>query len=147
MDSSTSLSRDDFPEATKRLLATRVNHRCSNPDCGAPTSGPQSDPNKSLNVGVAAHITAAAPGGPRYEPTITSQKRSDISNGIWLCQTCAKLVDNDATRFTATVLRSWKSQAEEDAFHQIGKSARTPTTSQVTDKWVNNVISAKEWSA
>src|SRR5256885_282639 len=36
--------RDDFTAATKRLLADRVGHRCSNPACRASTCGPQADP-------------------------------------------------------------------------------------------------------
>ncbi len=60
--------RDDFPNAMKRALPERVNFCCSKPDCRAPTSGPQADASKAVNVGVAAHITAAAPGGPRYDP-------------------------------------------------------------------------------
>lgn len=52
--------RDDFSIKTKEILAKRVNYHCSNPDCGKPTTGPQSDPNKVINVGVACHITAAS---------------------------------------------------------------------------------------
>ena len=51
--------RDDFPLPTKELLAERVAYRCSNPECRQVTSGPQKDPTKSVNIGVAAHITAA----------------------------------------------------------------------------------------
>jgi hypothetical protein len=51
--------RDDFAEQVKRTLAARVGNLCSNPDCQALTSGPQDDPTKVLNVGVAAHISAA----------------------------------------------------------------------------------------
>jgi hypothetical protein len=91
--------RDDFPEPTKRALAARVNHRCSNPACGAQTSGPQVEPAKALNVGVAAHITGAAPGGFRYDATLTPEERAGIANGVWLCQTCAKIVDNDRCAF------------------------------------------------
>src|SRR5579871_1727431 len=58
------LMRDDFSEEVKRTLAARVNYFCSNPDCRAQTTGPQVDPSKVLNVGVAAHITAASDGGP-----------------------------------------------------------------------------------
>jgi len=54
--------RDDFSEEVKRIVASRVGYRCSNPDCRAPTSGPQIDIKKSLNVGVAAHITGASSG-------------------------------------------------------------------------------------
>jgi hypothetical protein len=129
-------SRDDFPESTKRALAARVNHRCSNPDCGAPTSGPQVERGKALNVGVAAHIRGAASGGPRFVATMTPQERADISNGVWLCQTCAKLVDNDQTRFTATVLQTWKVAAEQAALEEIGKTSPR-RDAVIVDKWVN----------
>jgi hypothetical protein len=32
-----------------------------------------------MNVGVAAHITAAPPGGPRYDPTLSSDRRVTIT--------------------------------------------------------------------
>ncbi len=117
--------RDDFSEATKRVLAARVGPRCSNPECRAWTSGPQVDGGKSVNVGVAAHITAASPGGPRYDSDGDTSSRSSAANGIWLCQTCAKLVDNDEARFTADLLRSWKAEAEERALASIGKATIT----------------------
>jgi len=90
-----------------RHLASRscLGIASSRPDCRAPTSGPQGDPAKSVNVGVAAHITAASPGGPRYDPTFLTEKRGGPENGIWLCQTCAKLIDNDPARFTVEVLK------------------------------------------
>tara|TARA_B100000929_G_scaffold5347_1_gene4503 strand:+ start:517 stop:705 length:189 start_codon:yes stop_codon:yes gene_type:complete len=56
--------RDDFTKKTKEILAKRVGLLCSNPKCKKPTSGPNSDQNKSTNIGVAAHITAASVGGP-----------------------------------------------------------------------------------
>ena len=102
---------DDFPLKTKETLAKRVGYRCSNPDCRQLTSGPTEDPEKAINIGVAAHITAASPGGPRYDGSITSKTRRSSRNGIWLCQTCAKLVDSDAVRYTAKVLQRWKRDA------------------------------------
>lgn len=121
--------RDDFTEDVKRAIANRVAHHCSNPECQAETSGPQIDPTKALNVGVAAHITAASLGGPRYDPSLSSEERSHPDNGIWLCQTCAKLVDNDPLRYSAHLLREWKSKAEEAALSKIGKTAsRIPGT-------------------
>ena len=32
-------------------------------------------PNKIINIGVAAHICAAAPGGPRYDSAMTEEER------------------------------------------------------------------------
>src|SRR5262245_14373704 len=137
MSASTTSSRDDFSESTKRALAARVNHRCSNPKCGAPTSGPQVEPGKALNVGVAAHIAGAAPGGPRYDATMTVEQRVNIANGVWLCQTCAKLVDNDEVRFGVAVLQAWKAEAEQTALDQVGKTSPRRDAAQIIDKWVN----------
>jgi hypothetical protein len=97
---------------------------CSNPDCRASTSGPQGLSPRALNIGVASHITAAAPGGPRYDPALTSEQRCHQDNGIWLCQNCGKLVDNDAARYDAALLRAWKVVAENRALNSIGKTAR-----------------------
>lgn len=66
--------RDDFSDATKALLANRVCGHCSNPNCRKPTLGANTNPNKSINIGV-ADICAAAPGGPRYDSTMTSVER------------------------------------------------------------------------
>lgn len=115
--------RDDFTEEVKRAIAARVNYRCSNPSCRAPTSGPQVDPSKALNIGVTAHITAASPGGPRYNPGLTPEERKHANNAIWLCQNCGKLVDNDKTRFTENEIRQWKQSAEAEALAKIGKAA------------------------
>lgn len=116
--------RDEFNAATKDLLARRVGFRCSNPDCRWPTAGPQADPAGSVNIGVAAHITAASPDGPRYDPTLTPDERSAAENGIWLRQTDGKLVDNDKTRYTVERLREWKRQAEAAAARDLEQRAR-----------------------
>jgi hypothetical protein len=78
--------RDDFKSPTKDLLARRVGYRCSNPGCRQPTCGPQAGPKGTINIGVAAHITAASPDGPRYNPQLTSEQRNASENGLWLCQ-------------------------------------------------------------
>ncbi len=108
-------NRDDFSASTKDTLARRVGHRCSNPGCCQPTCGPQENPAKSVNVGVAAHISAAAAGGPRYNSSLTSSERAALENGIWLCQICAKLVDNDPGRYSVALLEDWKSFSEKRA--------------------------------
>lgn len=111
--------RDDFLLATKDLLAKRVGALCSNPKCRQPTSGPQVDPTGVVNVGVAAHITAASPDGPRYDASSTVEQRRSVDNGIWLCQTCAKLVDNDQSRYSVDTLRDWKCVAEQAAARSL----------------------------
>lgn len=116
--------RDDFNAATKDLLARRVGFRCSNPGCRQPTSGPQADPSGSVNIGVAAHITAASPEGPRYDPNLTPEQRAAPENGIWLCQTDAKLIDNDVQRHPVDVLCDWKERAEAAASRELQQRLR-----------------------
>ena len=118
------MPRDDFSTATKDLLAKRVAFKCSNPGCRQPTSGPQADPSGTVNLGVAAHITAASPDGPRYDPTLTPAQRVLPDNGIWLCQTDGKLVDNDEVRFTVEGLRDWKARAEAAAARDLEQRLR-----------------------
>ena len=115
-------ARDEFSAKKKRILANRVAYRCSNPDCLRATIGPASDEDESINVGVAAHITAAAPGGPRYDDSLTAEERKSASNGIWLCQGCGKLIDSDEPRFTTDVIRKWKRDAIDAAFKAIATS-------------------------
>ena len=130
---------EDFPEPVKRILAARAGHLCSNPECRVFTSGPQEDPAKAVNVGVAAHITAASVGGPRFDPGLSPEQRSAPSNGIWLCQNCAKLVDNDVLRFSVTLLNGWKGDAEEEAQARIGKSIiLSPAKGDAMDLSVSN---------
>ena len=111
--------RDDFAKRTIEALADRAGNRCSNPRCRKLTSGPRTDPTKAVNIGVAAHITAASEGGPRYDPILTREERRHPDNGLWLCQNCAKLVDNDPIGYPVDLLRVWKRQAEEAARKEV----------------------------
>jgi hypothetical protein len=88
------------------------------------TSGPNSDPTRSINVGVAAHVTAASAGGPRFDASLTPEERSSIQNALWLCQKCGALVDRDPDRFSAALLREWRSRAEDAAAKDIGAGSR-----------------------
>jgi hypothetical protein len=122
--------RDDFTKETKEVLAKRVGLRCSNPNCRRATSGPQEHPRKSVNIGVAAHICAAAPGGPRYDTKMSKEERCAMENALWLCQTCAKLIDNDPARYTPDLLRRWRRLSEQAALTAI---EGLPTTAPTND--------------
>lgn len=111
--------RDEFNKATKELLAKQAGHRCAHPHCGKATSGADESGTRAINIGVAAHITAASAGGPRYDPALTGEQRKDASNGIWLCQDHAHAVDADDSGFSAETLRTWKRQAEDRSFHAL----------------------------
>jgi len=126
-------SRDEFRRSDTDILAKRVGNRCSNPACRQSTAGPRDDPTKAANIGVASHITAAAPGGPRYDVSSSVAERKSIQNGIWLCQKCGKLVDTDPSHYSVTALRSWKSQAEENARLELEGTVPSEQSSSTVD--------------
>ena len=121
--------RDNFTEATKHMLAEKAGFICSYPQCRVRTNEGLASAGLSLyNVGQAAHITAASPGGPRYDATLTSEERRDESNGIWLCYTHAKLIDSIPCQYPADVLKSWKFQHEHDVQNHRFNDANTTTS-------------------
>jgi hypothetical protein len=124
--------RDNFSKHIIDTLAKRVGMRCSNPACPNPsTSGPHTDPSKAVNLGVAAHITAASPRGPRYDPLLTPEQRSASENGIWLCLKCSTLIDRDDPTYPVELLRRWKEDAEQAALAKLkGQPAEPERTDQ-----------------
>lgn len=105
-------NRDEFSETTKRTLATRAAHFCSNPHCLKLTAGPHSDSSEALTTGHAAHIHAASPNGPRFDPNQTQAQRKSVDNGLWLCRECGDLVDKDDAPHTPELLRQWRKNHE-----------------------------------
>jgi hypothetical protein len=114
-------NRDEFSERTRRKLCERVGGRCSRPDCRKPTTGPKNDSDEAVRLGRAAHITAAAENGPRFDANLTPAQRRHFDNGIWLCPDHAAEVDADDSRYTGEELRRWKAEAEARAHEEIGR--------------------------
>src|SRR5688572_20443116 len=112
-------NRDDFSKLTVDILAKRVGYLCSNPDCRKHTVGPNDVVDKATIIGIAAHITAAAPGGPRYDATLTPDQRGHIDNGIWLCSNCSILIDKDPNAFSTAFLKKWRYDAEKEMSENI----------------------------
>lgn len=112
-------NRDDFNRRTKNDLALRASYLCSMCKCSTVGPGDESEDSATI-VGVAAHICAAASGvgARRYDSKMSSQERSHITNGIWLCATCSVLIDRDEKRYTVNELHRIKS--EHEASCQIG---------------------------
>lgn len=112
-------NRDDFTDKTKLQLAKRAGWLCSDPSCRRPTIGSTSDGDGEINLGTAAHICAAAPGGPRYDPSQTPAQRSSADNGIWMCKLHGTAVDAKDSKFTVELLREWKAQAQKDSWCRV----------------------------
>lgn len=128
------MARDNFSKRIVERLRSRVAHRCSNPDCRRQTAGPATDPEGVNIVGIAAHIHAASPGGPRYLLSMSPVQRSGIQNAIWLCSVCATLIDRDIEAYPAERLLTWKGEAERLAAKEL--NTRPPTHGDATAQLV-----------
>lgn len=121
MPSEAANNRDDFTSITKRIIAQRSGFRCA--ICGCQTEGPGLDLDKAVSIGDAAHITAAAPRGPRYDANLTSAQRSHVDNGLWACKNHHWAIDHDEKRYTVADLISRKRRAEDLALQLQGIEA------------------------
>lgn len=114
-----SRNRDNFSASVKTELAKRVNYHCS--ICDAQTVGPKTGADSSFTIGKAAHIKAAAVGGPRYDPTQTPVERSSIHNGLWVCASCGDIIDRDEVAYPVELLHQLKTTAERLARERVGQ--------------------------
>jgi len=112
-------NRDDFSQKTVLQIAKRAGWLCSFPTCRTPTVGATSDGEGEINIGTAAHICAAAPGGPRYDEKMSQEERSSAKNGIWMCRDHGKAIDSTDPGFTVERLHEWKRQAETDSWQRV----------------------------
>ncbi|SCG80898.1 hypothetical protein GA0070623_5267 [Micromonospora rifamycinica] len=101
--------RAEFSAATRRLIAQRAGFQCSVLNCGRLTVGPGPGAADVIDIGMAAHIFAAAPGGPRGTGGLSANERSSAENGIWCCYDHGKAIDTDGgDSFSVADLRAWK---------------------------------------
>ena len=108
-------NRDNFEKSVIDSMQKRAAFICSNPDCRCSTIAPSEEDDQTfLYIGIVAHITAAAEGGPRYNLTLTSEQRASASNAIFLCSNCATMIDkNNGKDFSVELLNNWKKVHEE----------------------------------
>jgi hypothetical protein len=108
------MSRDNFSKPVVTALRMRAGFICSNPVCRANTvAAAEPDDDSVVCLGKAAHIAAAAAGGPRFDAQMLPSERASISNAIYLCAACADLIDkNGGADYSSELLQEWKGQHE-----------------------------------
>lgn len=118
--------RDDFLEKTKIELLIRAANLCSR--CKVFTVGSTHAGNRKNSIGVAAHICAAASGrgAKRYDPDQSKAERKHYDNGIWMCYSCSKLIDNEEILHTVAFLKDMKARHEVYASKWVGVVPMAP---------------------
>ncbi|NOT22816.1 MAG: hypothetical protein HOP22_08820 [Nitrospiraceae bacterium] len=135
----TKKNRDEFTEKTKLQIAKRAGWLCSDPSCRRPTIGSNSVGDSEINLGTAAHICAAAYGGPRYDENQTPAQRRSSDNGIWMCRLHGAAVDAKDSKFTVELLHEWKAQSQKDSWRRVlyddvphGLAVQAPTEAELS---------------
>jgi hypothetical protein len=103
----------DFSDRVIRDLRERVAFMCSNPLCRRLTVKAAFERNVPVRSGKAAHIFSAGKTGPRSKEDMDDKECSGFDNGIWLCDTCARTIDDDESKYPPNLLQKWKMEAEE----------------------------------
>jgi hypothetical protein len=108
-------NRDPDPlESQVKILYGKNGGRCAYPKCGISLVIPnQHAEDQPKNVGKVAHITAASPGGPRYDANLTVTQRRSEWNLILLCGPHHDAVDTQLEFHTIQFLRDAKTANEE----------------------------------
>lgn len=111
MSKSHNPKRHGFPPDVIQTTKMRAAFICSNPDCRLMTVGPSIKDDKFLYNGQVAHILPASLGGPRDAHGIAPEQRVHLDNAIFLCGSCAQLIDkNNGIDYPADLLIDWKRQ-------------------------------------
>lgn len=123
--------RDDFSIKVIESLKLRAAFICSNPECKKMTIAPSEISETNVQyIGKCAHITAARKGGPRYNEHLSSEQRSGIRNGIFLCSNCADLIDkNNGIDYKVDILEKWKKSHEEWILKNLNKTIENNSSS------------------
>lgn len=87
--------------------------------------GPGPGPQQVISGGMAAHIYAASPSGPRGTGGLSAAERREPENGIWTCYFHGKAIDSDSGgAFSADQLKAWK------RLHEARKNAEMTGAAQ-----------------
>jgi hypothetical protein len=90
----------------------------------------EADSNQVVSIGVVAHITAASPGGPRYDSSLSSSQRRSEDNGIFVCQTCSHIIDSDLQPYSVTLLKELKEKHETWVRESLNRRSFSSTASE-----------------
>lgn len=101
--------RDRVPPAQERVVVSRSGNKCAYPGCGLDlTIDPRAEGDRPKATGKVAHIAAASPGGPRYDPSMTAAERGSAQNLIYLCGPHHDAVDTQLQYHTREFLSEAK---------------------------------------
>ena len=92
----------NYTDNTVKQLYCLSGNACANPECRKILI------ENGIHLGEIAHISAASPNGPRYDPNMDDNERRDYKNLILLCPECHNKIDTTPEDYPIELLYSWK---------------------------------------
>ncbi|MCW3793885.1 hypothetical protein OM416_20030 [Paenibacillus sp. LS1] len=103
------MARKEPKKNVLRTLALRSGNECAYPDCPAEIVDSEND-----YVGELAHIEAAEPKGPRFNPEQTDEERRGLDNLMFMCHPHHTKIDNNIEKFPVERLKEFKYNHEKN---------------------------------
>ncbi len=101
-------SRRKLSVGERSLLWAQSSGICGYPGCSAPLVLPNG--HGYTVVGEGAHIVGHSPGGPRYDPSASSEFVDSVENQILLCRLHHTLVDAAPDTYSQGTMQEWKEE-------------------------------------
>jgi hypothetical protein len=117
----------DISDKSRKILWARSGNRCA--ICKQElVIGETPNDNDSV-VGDECHIISGTKGGPRYDPSYSTEKLDALENLILLCRVHHKMIDDQCDTYTADILRKIKANHENWVSLRLsGKADSKPVT-------------------
>ena len=133
---------------TRKLLWGRSGSRCAM--CRRELIMPDTPVDDESIVGDECHIVSARAGGPRHDPECDHKKLNDYSNLLLLCKVHHKLIDDQASEYTASRLENIKAGHEKWVSEQLDPAGsrtrrlRIRRAAENTPAFLRRIHSGKE---
>lgn len=110
-----------FDGKTREEIAKRAGYMCCFPGCQQFTvcGNPGDYSSKKILCGVAAHIIAASPDGPRGDATKDKAFIKSAENGIWMCSAHDKTIDSNPKIFSIDRIIAMRTAHEHSLFVRV----------------------------
>lgn len=90
----------------RKILWARSGNRCA--ICRQKLIIEETPKDDDSVIGMECHIAARSPGGPRFNPNLSSTQLDDLDNYILLCATHHKMIDDQFETYTIEILQQIK---------------------------------------
>lgn len=132
MTTSRTSNRTTVPPAQEKVLISRSGNRCAYPKCGIELVIPADhSEDRPKAVGKVAHIAAASPGGPRFDPHMTEAQRGSAENLIYVCGSHHDAIDSQLNEHSRDFLLTAKAHHEQTVSRAMRQAMGSVTYSQL----------------